>query len=126
MSTAARAQLAPNLARAEAAWGTPLPDWVLALAEACDKARSQAKAGALIGYSAGVVNAVLGKAYKGDLRSVEAKVRGRFMGACVECPVLGSISTADCLDHQKRPLMATNPQRVALWRACRTCPNRRS
>lgn len=120
-----RERLAPNLTRAEAAWGTP-PDWIIVLADECDRAGSQAALGRAIGYSAGVVNAVLGNVYKGDLGRVEAKVRGRFMHASVECPVLGSISTADCLDHQKRPLMATNPQRVRLWRACRTCPNRRT
>lgn len=115
-----------NTRRAEQAWGGAPPDWIVVLASECDRAGSQRAIGSVLGYSPGVVNAVIGNAYRGNLGLVEAKVRGRFMDATVECPILGAISTADCLDHQRRPLMGTNPQRVALWRACRTCPNRRS
>jgi len=52
--------------RAMAAWETPLPDWVRALAEAAD-ASSQREVGRRIDYSPAVVNQVLGRTYGGDL-----------------------------------------------------------
>lgn len=113
-----------SVERARAAW-SPLPDWVRVLAEHCDRS-SQSRVGSEIGYSASVVNQVLARTYRGDLGRVEAKVRGRFMRATVVCPVLDEISTADCLDYQKRPLLAASPDDVRLWRACRKCPNRRA
>lgn len=114
-----------NILRAREAWQGNPPDWIVVLAEQCDLAQSQASVGRAIGYSASVVNQVLGNRYAGKIETVEAKVRGVYMAATVECPVLGEISTAACLDHQARELAATNPQRVRLYRACRTCPNNR-
>ena len=47
------------------------------------------------------------------------------VAAGVGCPILGEISKRACLDHQGRKYSATNPLRVKLFRACKTCPNRR-
>jgi len=111
----------PQLATANAlaAWGDPLPDWIAALAGECDRTTQKA-AGSRIGYSAGVVNAVLKRAYKGDYTAVEQSVRGALMAATVNCPVLGELTTDRCLQQQRQPFAAHNPQRIALWRACRT------
>jgi hypothetical protein len=51
-------------------------------------------------------------------------VRGEFLDARVSCPVLGEIPTGECIGHQLRKFQPTNPLRVALRRACPTCPNR--
>jgi len=112
----------PNLDRARAAWGTA-PDWVDALARACDGA-SQGKVAKRVGPSAAVINQVLGNSYKGRMDRVEKCVRGELMRATVICPVLGDLSTRRCLDAQHRPFAATNPLRVQLHQACKTCPNR--
>jgi hypothetical protein len=116
---------AANAERARAAWALKgaVPPWVLALAEACDKA-SQGAVAKRLGISSAVVNQVLGCSYKGRLDRFEERVRGELMNEKVLCPVLGQISKRDCLDHQGRKYRATNPLRVKLFQTCPTCPNR--
>jgi hypothetical protein len=46
------------------------------------------------------------------------------MKAVVTCPVLGEISTRDCIANQTRKFRPTNPLTVALRKACPRCPNR--
>lgn len=87
---------------------------------------SQAKVAIAIGYSAAVVNQVLKGSYKGDLKAVQKAFEGAFMGATVNCPVLGTLASNRCLEIQGQPFAATNPGRVALYRACRNgCPHSR-
>lgn len=113
----------PNLQRAAAAWGPNVPDWITALALECD-ATSQGKVAARLEISAAVVNQVLGNTYKGRVERVETRVRGEYMKATVTCPVLGEISTRDCIANQTKKFKPTNPLRVALRKTCPTCPNR--
>lgn len=98
-------------------------DWLQALRDAC-AGMSQREVGELIGYSESVVSQVLSGKYRGDIKRVRAAVEGGLMGATVDCPVLGVIPRQRCIEHQRRPFAATNPTRVQLWRACRSCPNR--
>ena len=105
-------------------WGAHPPAWIVALADACD-ASSQGKVAARIGVSATVVNQALQNVYPGRLDRVEQRVRGELMREMVGCPVLGPITTRECLDHQSRGYESTNPMRVRLFRACPRCPNRR-
>lgn len=109
-------------ARAAAAWGADLPAWVAALAEACEGA-SQNRVAEQVGYSAAVISQVLKRSYRGDYAAVERRVRAALMGETVVCPVLGEIAATDCHRHQSRPFATTNPLRVRLWRACRSCPH---
>lgn len=112
------------LARARAAW-TDLPDWVEALALACDQASQRAVAERL-GYSASTVNYVLSRRYAGDLKGVEQAVRGALMAAEVLCPVVGALAADACAEHQRRPWSSVNPGRLAMWKACRSgCPHSR-
>jgi hypothetical protein len=99
------------------AWSSQ-PDWLLALAEACDEA-TQAAAARRIGYSGATVSYVLNGRYTGDLKAVEAAVRDALMRGTVECPVLGEIVGEDCRKHQAAKFSAGNPQRIAVFRACR-------
>jgi hypothetical protein len=108
-------------------WNKALPEWVETLARHADQS-SQAAAGRAIGYSDGVVNAVIRNRYNGDLQAVEKAVRGAFMASVVTCPVLGEIGAHICLEHQKRAVTfsAGSSLRVAMAKACRGgCPNSR-
>jgi hypothetical protein len=106
------------------------PDWVRTLATACDE-QGQATVARELGVSATLVSQVRRGLYgrggrHGDLSKVEQRVRGRYLGATILCPVKGQISAAECLANQKLPLITTNRSRVALYQACRSgCPNSR-
>jgi uncharacterized protein involved in cysteine biosynthesis len=105
------------LEKATGGWSGGVPDWVQTLAEQCD-ATSQNKVAKVLGYSAATVSLVLAGSYSGDLRRVELAVRGAFLAATVNCPVLGDIPANDCLTHQRQDFRATNHVRVQLYRAC--------
>ena len=107
----------------ETVWGLDAPDWIRALAEACDRLGSQRAAADAIGYSAAVVNQVLRRTYRGDLRKVEDKVRGAFLGETVACPVLGALTKDRCRENQALPFATINRVRIRLHQACRTCPH---
>jgi hypothetical protein len=113
------------LARAQAAWGVEAPDWIKALAEACD-ARTQGDAARQIGYSAAVVSNVLSAKYPGNLAAVERMVRGTFMRERVTCPVLGEISTSNCVLNQRDKFSAASRMAVRLHQTCPSCPNSKS
>ncbi len=99
--------------------------WLDTLRAECAR-RSQAQVAKLLSYSPAVVNQVLQGSYRGDLKAVQKAVEGVFLGAVVQCPVLGEIASNRCLEEQAKPFAATNAQRVALYRACRGgCPHSR-
>ena len=102
----------------EPGWNGAPPEWVIALAEAC-QGSTQAAVASRLGYSPAVVSQVIKGSYKGDLTRVEAAVRGAFMSECVMCPVLGEIGRDVCLAHQRRGFDATSAVRARLYRACR-------
>lgn len=105
------------------AW-TPTPDWVLALAKEVDEAQSRRKVGAKIGYSTTTVSQVINNRYPGNIEKLEAKVRGALMGDCVDCPVVGPITTDRCRDYQEEPFAVTSSLRRRMYRACRNgCPH---
>ena len=106
------------MVRARAAWGEP-PDWVAALAHACQGATFHQIA-CRLGYSAGTIHDVLSARYAAGLDGIEAAVRAVLMGRAVTCPVLGEISGETCRTHQRAPYAGGNPRRVALYRACRS------
>lgn len=108
--------------KAASAWGTPLPDWIAALAGACDTHGQNATA-KRIGYSAAVVSGVLGHTYKGDFTAVEDRVRVRLMRETVECPARFEISREECQLWQERAanFSSHNAERVKMARACRRC-----
>jgi len=116
-------KLTPNLDRSGVAWGKRVPDWITMLALKCDES-TQEKVGKQLGISGSAVNQALGNVYKGRIDLIEARVRGEYMQAVVTCPVLGEISTRDCIANQTVKFRPTNPLRVALRRACPICPNR--
>ena len=77
------------------------------------------------GYpSEALLSRVLNGKYPGSTERLQRLVEGYFLGASVLCPVLGEVTRDRCDHEQRRPFAATNPTRVALFRACRGgCPH---
>lgn len=118
------------LAKAKAAWGDELPDWVAVMAEQCDVS-SQKKVSAQMVYSPAVINQVLANNYGGkkggDLMAVKQAVEGAFLSVTVNCPVLGELPAHRCLEKQRQPYAATNSTRVMLYKKCHGgCPHSRA
>lgn len=99
-------------------------EWVAVLRAECATS-SQKEVARRIRYSQATVSQVLSGTYGGDLAAVRMAVEGGLMHAELECPVLGPIGREQCREHQNRGFSATNPARVALWKACKGCPNNR-
>lgn len=102
------------------------PDVLDVLRDAVKRAGSQNAAARALGISAGTVSLALKGRYIGDVDAIAARIRGVYMNETVRCPVMGDITTKHCLDFQARPLVFTNPTRVRLHRACKTCPHRKT
>lgn len=90
-----------ELARARAAWGSGAPDWIMALAAACDRKGLTAVAEEL-GVHASLVNAVLCDRYAGDLSRIAYEVRGKIIAAPVDCPEHGKLPAERCREYQDR------------------------
>jgi uncharacterized protein involved in cysteine biosynthesis len=111
------------LAKAQAAWGKQLPDWVAELVRECNRS-SAAGVAKRIGYSGAVVSQIIASKYPGDIARVEQKVRGALMGDKVMCPVVGEIGRDRCLDEQRMGNTGASSIRAKLYRACRSgCPH---
>lgn len=82
-----------------------------------------AHAGRTKGYSAATVIGVCEGTYQADPSGIREAVMIRLANVDVECPVLGTISLGTCGEHRHAEFRATNPLRVRLWQACKTCPN---
>ncbi|MDO8776585.1 MAG: hypothetical protein Q7K57_49305 [Burkholderiaceae bacterium] len=96
-----------------------------ALQEAVKRFNSQTKVATELNVSSAVVSTLLKDKYPGNVAAMEQRIRGQFMAETVLCPVQGTLSTRSCQDNQVLPMAFTNPVRAALWRACKTCPNRK-
>lgn len=106
--------------------------WLDTLRRACERT-SQAQVGRRLRDASGsgfpsdsVVSQVINGRYPGRTDRIEVMVSGLWGGATVVCPVLGTIGAEQCDAHQYRPYSGANPNRVALFRACRGgCPHSR-
>lgn len=106
--------------KARAAWGA-VPDWVAALATACD-ARGLNRTAEKISMSPALVSLVIRKTHHAGYEYAEARVRNKLMTPLRACPVLGLISEQQCEGEQAKPFTSVNPLAVAVYRACRDCP----
>ena len=108
---------------ARMAWGPEVPDWVLALAQAC-AGTSQNRVARELDRSPSLVSNVLRGKYAGDMAAVEERVRGVYMSAIVSCPVLGDLSTDQCQlwRARAREFYGFNSHRVHMRKACKACP----
>ena len=98
-------------------------NWLETLADECARTSQNAVAKRL-NLSSATVSQVLRKKYPGDLERIKKLVEGAFMQFTVNCPIVGEITKDKCLSHQDAPFASTNPQRVCLYKACRSgCPH---
>lgn len=104
----------------------PLPADVLTILQQQSERLTQPQMAEALNISTAYVNQALQDKFRGNVDRFAARVRGLWGGSTVACPVLGSINTKVCLDQQAKAKSAayTNPMRVAVARACKTCPNR--
>lgn len=84
----------------------------------------QADVARKLGVSAAAVSQILSGKYNAAPDAILGRVIEVFGGLSVECPVLGGIPLSQCAEERKKPFAATSHQRVALWKACQTCPRR--
>ena len=106
------------------AWGD-VPDWIVALVNACDATgSSQNKVAKRLGYTACVVSLAIRNQYTGDMSAAETRVRAILIPEQVQCPAIGPISSADCLEWQDKAgaLVNSVPHEVRMYRACNRCP----
>lgn len=105
------------------AWGHPLPDWIEALALACERS-SQAQVAKVLGRSGAVVSQVLRRCYGADMARIEERVRGVYLDGRVICPALGELPANECQDWRgkARVFAVGNPLRTRMFRACKSCP----
>lgn len=108
-------------------YGGAAPDWVRALARACELT-SQSEVARRLDRSPGAINQILRNKYGASTSNLEERVRGLLMAATVECPVLGELSTVACQDWREkaRTFVPTSAHRARMFHACNACPlNRR-
>ena len=112
-----------NIDKARSAWNGEIPDWIVILAEACDR-ESQSAIARKVGYSASAISQVLSNSYQnGDIARVEQAARGALMAETVDCPVMGEIAHNTCIQWQRKPFATTNSHRIRMHQACRSgCP----
>ena len=96
--------------------------WVAVLVAAYE-AEGPTSVARRLGVSPSMVTAVARGYYDSSLDTIREAVAEVLMATEVACPVLGPLPLAACRHHRERPFAATNPLRVRLYAACRTCPN---
>lgn len=113
----------PHLAKAMECWGTP-PDWIVALAEACQRS-SQAAVGRDLDVSGSMISQLLSRSYTASTGRIEDRVRGLLMRAVVDCPVMGELPTNQCQDWRRKAsaVSLASPRAVVMCRACLKCPH---
>ncbi|MGR3435248.1 MAG: hypothetical protein ACU0CO_10225 [Shimia sp.] len=114
--------MSERMTTARDAWGE-VPEWVAALVMECDRT-SQNAAAEKLGRSSSVVSAVIRNRYGAGTDAIEDRVRAVFMSGMIDCPLLGEITTADCLGWRDKAgeLKSTFRLTVRMFRACNRCP----
>lgn len=101
------------------AWGATPPEFIRVLDSLVRSEGSRAAAAKKIGVSRASVSTLLAGQYPSA--STDRMEKRIMIHAVVACPLLGQLSAADCLANRQQSFSPTNPQRVALYRACRNC-----
>lgn len=84
----------------------------------------QPKVSRMLGVSTACVSQVVNEKYPGDMARIEKLVEGAFLQKCVNCPVLGDLPLHECMQHQVRKGVSSNPLYMQLYKACRSgCPH---
>lgn len=102
-----------------------VPAWLAALQQAV-KSSSLAAVAKRLGVSRTMVSQVCNQKYPGDLERVQKLVEGVYLSCTVQCPILGEIRQDQCLEHQNRRSVSSNPLYIQVYKACRSgCPHSR-
>ena len=99
-----------------------MPDAMKLLTEKVNEI-GQAEVARRLGKSAAAISQILSGKYAAAPDEILKRVIEVFGGLAVDCPVLGEIPLSQCSSERKKPFAATSHQRVALYRACQTCPH---
>ena len=102
------------------AWGNNPPEFIRVLADIVEESGSYAAAGRRLGINRASVSTLLANKYPANTQRM-ANIILAFASA-THCPVLGEISAKECQAEREKPFIASNPQRIALYRACSQCP----
>jgi len=98
-----------------------------AIIDAVDRpGSSQSKIARDLGVSVTMISQVCGGKYNSHSEKLEQAVRKHLLNETLECPVLGEVTYAECDMQQNLQCVPTSPQRIKLYRACRSgCQNYR-
>ena len=99
-------------------WGEPLPDWIDALAKACDAA-SLRSVSEKLDVSPALVSLALRNEHHSRLDYIQARVGSHLLVSIVPCPALGMIPHTECRARQAEAFSANNPLKAKVFRACR-------
>lgn len=101
------------------AWGQQPPEFIRVLANVVEKAGSNQAAADQIGINRASVSTLLANKYPANTKAMEVKIMAFATGK--QCPILDLISAEECQKNREAEFISSNPQRVALYRACRQC-----
>lgn len=87
-------------------------------------AHGQTGVAARIGRSNSAISQILSGKYAGGAETILELVEAEFGTSTLNCPELGEIALATCIEERDKPFKATSSQRVRLFRACATCANK--
>lgn len=110
-----------NRTKALAAWGVDAPQWVLVLAEACDRTNQRAVARQL-DKSSGYVSRLINNSYAGSLTEAEQLVRATLSAVEVVCPLYGQMPLKTCIRNRRRT-KSVNWMHAQFAQSCPACPN---
>ncbi len=82
----------------------------------------QSRVAVRIGKSPSALSQVLSGKYAGSPDTILELIEAEFGNSTIECPELGEIPLATCIEERDKPFKATSSQRVRLYRACQVCP----
>lgn len=101
------------------AWGETPPEFIRVLASVVAESGSKKAAGDRLGVDRASVSTLLANKYPASTVAMEQKIMAYTTTR--KCPILGEIDNKSCQKNREMPFISSNPQRVALYRACRTC-----
>jgi DNA-binding transcriptional regulator YdaS (Cro superfamily) len=96
-------------------------DRLTLLREAVAREGSQSKVAKRLGYSSTAISQALSNSYGGSLDILLTMVEEVYGTRVVSCPVLGEIVFPQCVLERRRPFSTSNPHRVKMYKACKSC-----
>lgn len=101
------------------AWGEKPPEFIRVLASVVTESGSKKAAGDRLGVDRASVSTLLANKYPANTDAMEQKIMA--FTTHLKCPILGELDSKLCQKNRELPFISSNPQRVALYRACRQC-----